>query len=95
MGAPMKETDRLQDDLDIRDAIIHVLYLKLVAERETREAIIDAARSGAAPEVLEAIASDPVPVIDEFGQQETVRKLLHQFSKMKSRSSGKKIGPGR
>lgn len=95
MNTPVKKSDRLQADLDIRDAIIHVLYLKLVAERETREAVIEAARSGAAREVLEAIASDPVPVIDEFGQKETVRELLHQFSKMQSRSSGKKIGPGR
>lgn len=90
MDISENKPSRLQADLDIRDAIIHVLYLKLVAEHETREAVIDAARAGAAPEVLEAIASDPVPVIDEFGQKETVRELLHHFSKMQSHCSGKK-----
>lgn len=38
------------------------LRLRLQAERETREAIIHAARNGASGEVIEAIASDPIPV---------------------------------
>lgn len=38
------------------------LRLRLQAEHETREAIIHAARNGASGEVIEAIASDPIPV---------------------------------
>lgn len=72
--------DRLKDDLHIRDAIIHALYLRLKSERETREAVIDAVRSGAAPEVLDAIASDPIPLIDEAGQDAIVSALVKKFS---------------
>lgn len=65
--------------LGIRDQIIYALYLKLKSERETREALLDAYQAGAGPEVLEAIASDPIPVIDDFGQEETVRALVDRF----------------
>lgn len=45
-----------------RKSTDHDLLLELQAERETREAIIHAARAGADAVVLEAIASDPIPV---------------------------------
>jgi hypothetical protein len=41
---------------------IRAVELELRAERETREAIIAAATAGADAVVLEAIASDPIPV---------------------------------
>lgn len=48
---------------DVRDRLILALYSQLKAERQTREALEYVIRNGAlAPEVLEAIASDPVPV---------------------------------
>lgn len=40
----------------------HTIELELRAERETREAIIAAAVAGADAVVLEAIASDPIPL---------------------------------
>jgi hypothetical protein len=47
---------------DIRDRLILALYAQLKAERQTREALEYVIRNGAlAPEVLEAIAADPVP----------------------------------
>ena len=48
---------------DARDRLILALYAQLKAERQTREALEYVIRKGAiSPEVLEAIASDPVPV---------------------------------
>ena len=48
---------------DVRDRLILALYAQLKAERQTREALEYVIRNGAlAPEVLEAIAADPVPV---------------------------------
>lgn len=56
-------TERHRDEHDIRDRLILALYAQLKAERQTREALEYVIRKGAlAPEVLEAIASDPVPV---------------------------------
>ncbi len=47
---------------DVRDRLILALYAQLKAERQTREALEYVIRNGAlAPEVLEAIAADPVP----------------------------------
>lgn len=48
--------------MEITKSIDHRLLLELRAERETREAILDAAQAGADSVVLEAIASDPIPV---------------------------------
>ncbi len=48
--------------MEITKSTDHRLLLELRAERETREAIIDAAQAGADSVVLEAIASDPIPV---------------------------------
>ena len=48
---------------DPRDRLIAALFAQLRAERETREALAWAIRSGTtSPEVLEALAGDPVPV---------------------------------
>jgi hypothetical protein len=53
-------------ETDVRDRLILALYAQLKAERQTREALEYAIRNGAlAPEVLEAIAADPVPVVAE------------------------------
>lgn len=74
-----KKTEQPKDDLDVRDAIIHALYIRLRAERETREAIAEAARAGAAPVVLEAMASDPVPFSPEPARAKLVRTLVQDF----------------
>jgi len=79
MRASPNKNERSKADLHVRDQIIHALYLKLKSERETREALLDAHQAGAGPEVLEAIASDPVPLIDDLGQEETVRALVDRF----------------
>lgn len=50
--------------VDHRDRLILALYAQLRAERETREALEWAIEQGAlSPEVLQAMVSDPVPVI--------------------------------
>lgn len=50
------------DERDARDRLILALYAQLKAERQTREALEYVIRNGAlAPEVLEAIAADPIP----------------------------------
>jgi hypothetical protein len=49
--------------LDPKDRLIAALFAQLRAERETREALAWAIRSGVtSPAVLEALAGDPVPV---------------------------------
>lgn len=62
----MKQAKRSDSDVspfDIRDRLILALYAQLKAERQTREAIEWVIRDGGlSPEVLEAMASDPVPV---------------------------------
>ncbi len=61
MAEPVKPPK--SEERDVRDRLILALYAQLKAERETREALEYVIREGAlAPEVLEAIASDPVPV---------------------------------
>ncbi len=95
MTAPANKVARIRNDSHVRDAIIHALYLKLKSERETREAILDAARSGATAEVLEAIASDPVPMIDDFGQEATVHALVDTFLTRSRKQSADTIGVGR
>lgn len=51
---------------DPRDRLIIALYAQLEAERQTRETLRWAIRNGALkPEVLEAIAGDPVPATGE------------------------------
>ncbi|MBX9458672.1 MAG: hypothetical protein KL863_22965 [Rhizobium sp.] len=49
--------------VDPKDRLLAALFAQLKAERETREALAWAIRSGAtSPEVLEALAGDVVPV---------------------------------
>ncbi|MCO5731731.1 hypothetical protein [Rhizobium sp. SSA_523] len=51
---------------DLRDRLILALYAQLKAERATREALEYVIRNGAiSDEVLEAIASDPIPAVAE------------------------------
>ncbi len=60
---PHSRTGDETGDRDVRDRLILALYAQLKAERQTREALEYVIRNGAlAPEVLEAIAADPVPV---------------------------------
>ncbi len=50
--------------MDHRDRLILALYAQLKAERETRDALEWAIENGAlSKDVLQAMASDPVPVI--------------------------------
>ncbi|HEX5933908.1 MAG TPA: hypothetical protein VFY63_07065 [Pseudorhizobium sp.] len=52
-----------EGERDVRDRLILALYAQLKAERQTREALEYVIRNGAlSPEVLEAVAGDPVPV---------------------------------
>ncbi|AYD05198.1 hypothetical protein [Neorhizobium sp. NCHU2750] len=78
------EIDRLKQDLALDEALIHALYLRLKSEIETREAIVDAAAHGAGVEVLEAIAVDPVPIIDELGAEKTVAGLIDAFKRART-----------
>lgn len=75
----VNKADQKADDVHLRDAIIHRLYVRLKAERETRDAIAEAAKRGVDPVVIEAMATDPVPVDDELEQSETVDILLRRF----------------
>lgn len=55
-------TDEVQK-IDPRDRLLAALFAQLRAERETREALAWAIRSGVtSAEVLEALAGDRVPV---------------------------------
>lgn len=64
-----RQAEHSQSDmkkLDVRDRLILALYAQLKAERQTREAMEWVIRQGGlSPEVLEAMASDPVPVLAE------------------------------
>jgi hypothetical protein len=56
--------DRRPAKPDPRDRLIIALYAQLKAERQTRETLEWVIRNGGlSHEVLEAIASDPVPVV--------------------------------
>lgn len=60
--AEFAKTGGSHDQRDVRDRLILALYAQLRAERQTREALEYVIRNGAlAPEVLEAIAGDPIP----------------------------------
>ena len=62
--ANVRKIDRASRKMDRRDRLIVALYAQLKAERETREALEWVIRNGAlSKKVLEAIASDPVPVV--------------------------------
>lgn len=62
--ASARATNTRQETFDPRDRLIVALYAQLKAERETRETLEWVIRNGSlSPDVLEAIASDPVPVV--------------------------------
>lgn len=62
--ANARKIARESGKMDGRDRLIVALYAQLKAERETREALEWVIRNGGlSKEVLEAIASDPVPVV--------------------------------
>lgn len=88
MDIQSTEIERLKSALDIDEALIHALYLRLKSEIETRDAIIDAAANGAGAEVLEAMALDPVPVVDELGRDRTVAALLDALRRARAKRPG-------
>ncbi|WP_332303024.1 hypothetical protein [Rhizobium sp. GR12] len=66
MRPQAERSDRDVTSFDVRDRLILALYAQLKAERQTREAMEWVIRNGGlSPEVLEAIVSDPVPVLTE------------------------------
>lgn len=66
MKRQAENPDRSLKSFDVRDRLILALYAQLKAERQTREAMEWVIRNGGlSPEVLEAMASDPVPVLAE------------------------------
>lgn len=66
MKRQAERSDRDVKPFDVRDWLILALYAQLKAERQTREAMEWVIRNGGlSPEVLEAMASHPVPVLAE------------------------------
>ncbi len=60
----IRKIDRKSKQVDARDRLIIALYAQLKAERQTRETLEWVIRNGGLSDgVLEAIASDPVPVV--------------------------------
>lgn len=60
----IRNIDKPNGRMDARDRLIIALYAQLKAERETRETLEWVIRNGElSSEVLQAIASDPVPVV--------------------------------
>ena len=60
----IRKIDRKSKQVDARDRLIIALYAQLKAERQTRETLEWVIRNGGlSDEVLEEIASDPVPVV--------------------------------
>jgi hypothetical protein len=69
--------------IDSRDRLILALSAQLRAERETREAMAWVIRNGGlSTEVLEAMASDPVPVIttEDLASAETLTSSLSDLN---------------
>jgi hypothetical protein len=76
-------TDQIHK-VDPKDRLLAALFAQLRAERETRDALAWAIRSGVtAPEVLEALAGDPVPVAtaDDISALERILALGDADSK--------------
>jgi len=66
MGKIAQNNTRTEKPMDHRDRLILALYAQLKAERETRDAMEWAIGNGAlSTEVLQAMVSDPVPVITD------------------------------
>ncbi len=79
---------RERTPLDDRDRLILALYAQLKAERETRAAMESAIRSrSVSMEVLEAMASDPAPVITEDDLLEIEAILAEDEAKARMRST--------
>lgn len=73
---------------DARDRLILALYAQLRAERETREAVEWVLRNGClSTDVLEAMVSDPIPVVTS----EDIQMIDQSVSEL--RSAIKKLGP--
>lgn len=69
--------------MDSTDITNSTLLLELRAARETLEATVEAARAGADAVVLEAIASDPIPVEALSGSEATTG--VHQRQHLQTR----------
>lgn len=72
------------DGIDAKDRLIAALFAQLQAERQTREALAWAIRSGVTSmEVLEVLAGDPVPVAtaDDVATLERILALDGDSSK--------------
>jgi len=79
---------------DVRDRLILALYAQLKAERQTREALEYVIRNGAlAPEVLEAIAADPVPTAAPQDVA-AVEKVIALDARRSAAGSTRKEGKG-
>lgn len=67
---------------DPRDRVILALYAQLKAERETRAAFEEALAHGVlSPDVLQAIISDPVPVVTSEDIAHIERALAHDAAR--------------
>lgn len=67
-----------QKSYDARDRLILALHAQLRAERETRDAMEWVLRNGGlSPEVLEAMASDPIPAVTAQDIRMIDRSIKH------------------
>lgn len=86
----VRRFDQRGSQPDARDRLIIALYAQLKAERQTRETLEWVIRQGAlSPEVLEAIAADPVPVVtsDDIA---SVEKIIALDERRKGKQQGEK-----
>jgi len=89
MKRQAKRSDAQVNSLDVRDRLILALYAQLKAERQTREAMEWVIRNGGlTPEVLEAMASDPVPVLAE-ADIPAIERILGADRSPRDTSSGR------
>jgi hypothetical protein len=85
---PMQPRKSSETSYDARDRLILALYAQLKAERETREAMEWVMRNGGlSPEVLEAMASDPVPVVTN----EDLQAIKGSLMSIRSHSGNKGV----
>jgi hypothetical protein len=75
---PQRPRKSSEKSYDVRDRLILALYAQLKAERETREAMEWVIHNGGlSPEVLEAMASDPIPVVTTEDLHAVEKSLQH------------------
>jgi hypothetical protein len=80
--ASVPKIDQSDDKMDARDRLIVALYAQLKAERETRETLEWVIRNGGlSKEVLQAIASDPVPVVTSEDAAALEKLIAHDTSR--------------